>query len=162
MSQPFDGDSTESRGGSVRIRPIGTGRACLIRMNGTFPGETYLIEPGAELVVGRGAGNDMRLPFPDISRLHARLKCSKSGKVELADLGSTNGTFVNGQKRLYRVLREGDKVQFGETSLFRFAFHDEVDEQFQSRLIGADLPEGPNWKIRAPLPRYSQPYRDQT
>ena len=139
MTAPFDGDSTDSRAGRIRIRPVGTGRACLIRMSGSFLGETFLIEPGTELVVGRGAGNDMRLPFPDVSRVHARLTCSRSGKVELSDLGSTNGTFVNGQKRLYRVLREGDKIQFGETSLFRFAFHDEVDEEFQTRLFGTPL-----------------------
>lgn len=132
----FDGDRTDTQGGSVRIRPVGQGRPCLIMMTGAFPGETYLIEPGAELTIGRGAGNDIRLPYGDVSRVHARMKCSASGKVEVIDLGSTNGTFVNGRRQLYRVLREGDKIQFGEGTVFRFAFHDELDEEFQRRLFG--------------------------
>ena len=137
MSSSEDFESTDTRRGRIRVRPIGEGRACLIRMTGAFLGETFLLEPGLELTIGRGSGNDIRLPYTDVSRVHARLSCGKSGKVELMDLGSTNGTFVNGRPQLYRMLREGDKIQFGETTVFRFAFHDEVDEEFQTRLFGA-------------------------
>ena len=133
---PFDSESTDAQLGRIRIRPSGQSRACLIMLAGAFPGETYLLEPTRELTIGRSAGNDVRLPYNDISRVHAKAKCSASGKVEIIDLGSTNGTYVNGRRQLYRVLREGDKLQFGEKTVFRFAFFDEVDEQFQSRLIG--------------------------
>jgi diguanylate cyclase (GGDEF)-like protein len=105
-------------------------------MRGPFPGETFILEPRTEITIGRGAGNDVRLPFTDISRLHAKAKCSASGKVEITDIGSTNGTYINGRRQLYRVLREGDKIQFGENVVFRFAFSDEVDEEFQARLFG--------------------------
>jgi diguanylate cyclase (GGDEF)-like protein len=135
-SEPFDGDSTASRGGQIRIRPVGKSRACLIMMTGAFPGETYLLEPNAELVIGRAPGCDIRIRGSDVSRVHAKVQSSASGRVEMIDLGSTNGTFVNGKRQLYRVLREGDKIQFGEKTVFRFAFHDEVDEEFQARLLG--------------------------
>lgn len=134
---PFDGDSTERQAGRIRIRPRGESRACLIQMVGPFPGETISLERGKEIAVGRAPGCDIRLPFGDISRIHAKASCSASGKVEIIDLGSTNGTYVNGRRQLYRVLREGDKIQFGERSVFRFAFLDEVDEEFQTRLFGA-------------------------
>jgi two-component system cell cycle response regulator len=133
----FDGDSTETQSGRLRIRPRGESRACLIQMVGPFPGETIALERGKEITVGRAPGCDIRLPFGDVSRVHAKAKCSASGKVEIIDLGSTNGSYVNGRKQLYRVLREGDKIQFGEKTLFRFAFLDEVDEEFQTRLFGA-------------------------
>lgn len=144
MATHFDGDSTATGKGPTRVRPVGAGRACLIRLTGAFPGETFLVEPGQELTIGRGSGNDIRLPFTDVSRVHARLTCGKSGKVEMMDMGSTNGTFINGQRRLYRMLRDGDKIQFGETTLFRFAFHDEVDEEFQTRLFGAPFLDRPS------------------
>ena len=134
---PFDGDSTDMQAGRIRIRPRGESRACFIQMVGPFPGETFAIDRGKEIHVGRAPTCDIRLPSSDISRVHAKAKCSASGKVELIDLGSTNGTYVNGRRQLYRVMREGDKIQFGERSLFRFAFLDEVDEEFQTRLLGA-------------------------
>jgi diguanylate cyclase (GGDEF)-like protein len=135
VAQPFDGESTDAQR-RIRIRPVGQGKPCLILMTGGFPGETFLLNPSTEVTVGRGPTNHIRLPHGDVSRVHAKAACSASGKVEITDLGSTNGTYVNGQRQLYRVLREGDKIQFGEKSVFRFAFHDEVDEEFQARLFG--------------------------
>ncbi len=134
---PFDGDSTDTQAGRHRIRPRGQSRACLIMMNGPFPGETFALERGREITVGRAPGCEVRLPHGDVSRVHAKAKCSESGKVELMDLGSTNGTYVNGRRQLYRVLRDGDKIQFGERTVFRFAFLDDVDDEFQTRLFGA-------------------------
>lgn len=134
--EPFDGESTDTRGVRLRIRPVGESRACLIMMTGAFPGETYVLAPNAELTIGRAAGCEIRIRGGDVSRVHAKVKASASGKVEMIDLGSTNGTYVNGKRQLYRVLREGDKIQFGEKTVFRFCFHDEVDDEFQSRLLG--------------------------
>lgn len=138
-SEAFDGDSTDAQGGRIRIRRIGRGKPCLIMIAGAFPGETYVLEPGSELTIGRAPGNDIRLCYTDVSRVQARVKVSGSGKVEMIDLGSTNGTFVNGRRQLYRALREGDKIQFGEKSVFRFAFYDELDQEFQQRLFGCPV-----------------------
>lgn len=132
----FDGERTDAHEAPLRIRPVGQGQPCLVMLDGAFPGETWLVEAGRELSVGRAPGCDIRIPQGDISRVHAKLKSSSSGKVDLIDLGSTNGTFVNGRRQLYRVLREGDKIQFGERTIFRFTFHDELDEEFQRRLFG--------------------------
>lgn len=139
MSRTFDGDSTDTQSGRIRIRRVGKGKPCLIMLNGAFPGETYVLEPNGEFTVGRSAGNDIRLRYGDVSRVQARIKVSGSGKVEMIDLGSTNGTFVNGRRQLFRALREGDKIQFGEKTVFRFGFYDELDRDFQERLFGASI-----------------------
>src|SRR5919199_444474 len=71
-------------------------------------GEQRYVE--RETRIGRGAGNDIRLDHPTISRDHALIRRLDGGYV-ISDLGSTNGTFVNGQ-RVYapRPLSGGDRV----------------------------------------------------
>jgi len=71
------------------------------------------------LVIGRQAGCDLVLPSPLVSREHARLYCEAS-RVSIEDLGSTNGTFVNGRRLDQRTaLREGDRVTIAS---FAFLF----------------------------------------
>jgi ABC-type multidrug transport system ATPase subunit len=71
----------------------------------------------ASLVIGRNPEADIALQAPIVSWQHARLDLTEQGHV-LTDLGSTNGTYVNGQ-RLERpcLLREGDVVQIGPFTL---------------------------------------------
>lgn len=69
---------------------------------------------GEEIILGRAAqGSTVRLPERDVSRRHARFTCS-NGAVWIEDLGSSNGTRVNGERiQTKRRLREGDLVQLG-------------------------------------------------
>lgn len=82
-------------------------------------GTTFAIPPGAS-IVGREVGLAIPLPSADtVSRRHAEIDRS-GGQVALRDLGSTNGTFVNGQRLTEaRLLEPGDEVQFGAVR-FRF------------------------------------------
>ena len=73
----------------------------------------------ARVDVGRGADNDLTLPFPTVSTRHARLLADSSG-CRILDLGSANGTFVNGDElpvKEERALRDGDVVQIGPFTL---------------------------------------------
>jgi hypothetical protein len=73
--------------------------------------------PRGELLVGRGAGCYLRIDDPDVSRLHLRLRVGASS-VTIEDLGSTNGTYVNGQPlRGVQELRDGDEITLGARSL---------------------------------------------
>jgi ABC-type multidrug transport system ATPase subunit len=69
------------------------------------------------LFIGRDPKADISLPAPIVSWQHARLDLTEEGHV-LADLGSTNGTFVNGQRLAQPcLLQEGDIVQIGPFTL---------------------------------------------
>ncbi len=77
-------------------------------------GETYTIDE--ELTVGRGAGCAVVLPDDTfVSQVHARV-FTRGSDPYLEDLGSTNGTTLNGEAVTEPTrLRRGDRVQFGET-----------------------------------------------
>ncbi len=79
--------------------------------SGVPPGTTYVLRSGA--VVGRRPGSDIFLNDTFMSGEHARLTLHE-GRWWVADLGSTNGTFVNGA-RIDRPtpLSDGDEVRFG-------------------------------------------------
>ena len=73
--------------------------------------------------LGREAGNDIALPYSWVSRKHAMIQVEENGNHNLIDLGSANGTFVNG-RRIYTptALKNGDIIRIGNTSL---SFHQE-------------------------------------
>ena len=78
-------------------------------------GRTYPLSIGST-VIGRGDQANLRLPDVGISRRHARLDYD-GAQVVLTDLGSTNGTMVNGQRVSAVALNPGDMVQLGTTTL---------------------------------------------
>lgn len=78
-------------------------------------------------VVGRGADSDLRINDPGVSRRHCEFRKSPEGVV-LSDLGSTNGTTVNGRQVSRTVLHGGERITVGGTTLV-----------FQA---GADAPNG--------------------
>jgi hypothetical protein len=84
-----------------------------VMRSGPTPGATYPLE-GDQLIIGRDAVNAVAINDAEVSRKHARLTF-QGGKYVLEDLGSTNGTFVNGQRLVSStVLKSGDVVSLGE------------------------------------------------
>ena len=77
-------------------------------------GDTYPL--GEELTVGRGGGCGVVIPDDQfVSTVHARL-FRRGDDLLVEDLGSRNGTFVNGERVVAPTrLRRGDRVQFGQT-----------------------------------------------
>ena len=67
-------------------------------------------------ILGRGTDCDLRLVDPGVSRHHVELRV-EDGEVVLVDLGSTNGTFVNGQPVRRVTLTDGTQVMLGRTTL---------------------------------------------
>jgi pSer/pThr/pTyr-binding forkhead associated (FHA) protein len=70
------------------------------------------LEEGACYRIGRDKATDIPLPSTHVSRLHAEITWEK-GHWVIGDLGSRNGTFVNGERVFKRALREGDKIAIG-------------------------------------------------
>ncbi len=90
-----------------------------VMRSGPTPGATYSLE-GDQLTIGRDSNNGVVINDAEISRKHARLTF-QGGKYVLEDLGSTNGTFVNGQRLAGPVvLKSGDVVAFGEQIVLMF------------------------------------------
>jgi hypothetical protein len=84
-----------------------------VMRSGPDAGKTYRLE-ASEIIVGRDAGNTVAINDAEVSRKHARLSLHGTAYV-IQDLGSTNGTFVNGQRITgSQVLNVGDTVSFGE------------------------------------------------
>jgi pSer/pThr/pTyr-binding forkhead associated (FHA) protein len=85
----------------------------LIMRSGPTPGKVFQLK-GDEVFIGRDVGNDIVINDAEISRRHARLAMQAGGYI-LEDLGSTNGTAVNGERLTSRhVMREGEILSFGE------------------------------------------------
>jgi pSer/pThr/pTyr-binding forkhead associated (FHA) protein len=96
---------------------MGTLAARFEVVSGKAAGMSILVED--ELLIGRQADGAGRLAEDDeISRNHARVTVDASGLYAVEDLGSTNGTFVNGQRVSgSRTLEVGDTIELGQTKL---------------------------------------------
>jgi pSer/pThr/pTyr-binding forkhead associated (FHA) protein len=86
-------------------------------ISGVAPGSTLVVED--ELIIGRHATGAGRLSKDEeISRQHARISREATGNYAIEDLGSSNGTFVNGLRiQSPRVLALGDSIETGATTL---------------------------------------------
>ncbi|PJF24799.1 MAG: hypothetical protein CUN53_16015, partial [Phototrophicales bacterium] len=94
-------------------------RASLIMTHGPQPGQTF---PLVDLIitVGRDLANDIVIQDPEISRRHARMRRWKHG-YSIEDVGSTNGTSVNGQSVTEpRLLRPNDRLKIGTNVQFQY------------------------------------------
>jgi uncharacterized protein YkwD len=73
-----------------------------------------------EVAIGSASGNDLVIGNPTVSRRHAKI-ARHHNRTRLADLGATNGTYVNGRRISEPVdLNDGDELRFG-AAIFRFA-----------------------------------------
>jgi len=112
-------------------------RPYLIVLAGPNVGEMFAIE-GAESFVGRGMDASIRLQDDSISRKHARLVIADKD-VRIEDLGSANGTLLNGQPVKTAALQDGDKIQLGATTILKFTYHDKLEVEFQQQMYDAAL-----------------------
>ncbi|MBW8838458.1 MAG: FHA domain-containing protein [Gemmatimonadetes bacterium] len=83
------------------------------RLVSTDGDQVFELKRGAALTVGRALSSDVALLDPTVSRRHASLVADESG-IELNDLGSSNGTFVNGARVEHARLAAGDVLTFGK------------------------------------------------
>jgi ABC-type multidrug transport system ATPase subunit/pSer/pThr/pTyr-binding forkhead associated (FHA) protein len=91
----------------------------------------------ASLTIGRDRVNDIVLPHPVVSRKHARItRTGGDGEYKIEDLGSTNGTFVNGKRVVEpRTLYRGDSIHIGPIKLiFEVEKLTAIDESLDLRL----------------------------
>jgi pSer/pThr/pTyr-binding forkhead associated (FHA) protein len=81
------------------------------------PEKTFRLLPGTVRTMGRAAGADFILDVALVSRVHCRFTAMPDGGLEVRDLESTNGTFVNGERTEVARLTSGDRVQIGRVEV---------------------------------------------
>lgn len=98
--------------------------AMLILQRGAEAGRRWPLDRSRPLTIGRDEGCDIHLPDRQVSRLHARV-CWSGDHYQVEDLGSKNGTHVNGQEvssKMACTLQDGDELQIALR--FKLAFVD--------------------------------------
>src|SRR3990170_6364462 len=77
---------------------------------------TFRLPPGAVKTIGRSTGAEFIVEAALVSRLHCQLTATVDA-LQVKDLGSTNGTFVNGKRVRAAELRVGDRLSVGRLEL---------------------------------------------
>jgi len=107
-------------------------RACLVQYSGSSLGRRYILE-SQEVTIGRAPTTGIVIPESSVSREHA--KCvTNANRVEIVDLNSSNGTFVNDTRvSAPTALRDGDIIRLGSI-LLKFFAHDNIDNVFHDKI----------------------------
>jgi len=100
-----------------------SGQLVLRFISGKYQGGEFPLQEGVKVVVGRSSDLDMVLVEEMVSRRHAHIEM-RTGIVYVEDLGSTNGTFVNGERVEKASLTEGDRLLIGTSILKLVAVED--------------------------------------
>jgi two-component system, cell cycle response regulator len=127
----------ETLHGMNRIGPDFERRPALVFLRGELFAVPIPLERDV-VVLGRALEADVRVNDARASRLHARISTERdliTGEIKyrLTDLGSTNGTMLNGVPVMEAFLKDGDKLLIGE-HLLRFDLLDEIDQEFQRQI----------------------------
>jgi hypothetical protein len=101
-------------------------------ISGKYQGGEFPIVPDKQILIGRSSDLDMVLVEDMVSRKHARIQ-TQGDQIWIEDLGSTNGTFVNGEKIKRARLKEGDRVLIGTSILKVIAGDAPKDEKDAKR-----------------------------
>jgi diguanylate cyclase (GGDEF)-like protein len=109
----------------------------MIVLCGGIPGAMLTLAQGPNWI-GRASDNSLQFPEHSISRHHALVRVNPDGPVTLTDLGSTNGTFLNGQRidpDLPVPLEDGDRIRVGSLVVVKYVRPDPYEEQFQKEMF---------------------------
>lgn len=112
-------------------------RATLTIVTGPDTGRS--ISLGPDVTIGRGRQCEIPLDDPSISRTHTRIFLAPDGVRWLVDLGSRNGTFVDGYRVDRHQLRDGDRLQLGPAVQFRYAVTDDDEERLLRELYESSV-----------------------
>lgn len=115
--------------------------ACLVVLQGTDVGSVIPVHDEV-VVIGRSDECTAVLGGDGISRMHARVLVHRDGRVTIQDLGSTNGTFVEGERISEAELHPGDKVLLGRETVLKFVYQDHVDELYHREIYNSAIRDG--------------------
>lgn len=109
--------------------------AVLIVMTGPTAGQSIELDSRPSWLLGRSTDSDVVLQDASVSRSHCKvLKSTGKDEWEFEDLGSSNGSFLNGDRVTEGKLQNGDRLQLGTNTVLKFVVQDEVEAAFQKEL----------------------------
>jgi diguanylate cyclase (GGDEF)-like protein len=112
--------------GDDRVTSVGASdrpaTPCIVHISDTLADTVYRLSADKELKIGRAPENDVCIRDQSISQRHARVVLTPAGAVFVEDLGSTNGTYVNGEKVVRHALWDGDKIHIGPRHMLKFCY----------------------------------------
>ena len=113
-------------------RPSRKGDSCLVVIYGPELGRRITLAQ-AVYEIGRSSKSDLSLDQESVSRHHARITRSGTDRWVIADLGSTNGTYVNDRPVTEHVLNDGDQVKIGR-SILKFMTGDNIETSYHEEI----------------------------
>ena len=114
----------------------------IVMRSGPIPGSSFYLER-TEVTLGRDLSNDIPVPDQEISRRHARFLTRTDG-VYIEDLGSTNGTFLNGVRiSSPQRLNNGDLITLAEATVMSFEWPDQAKTPTYSAYPAAEAMPAP-------------------
>jgi len=124
------------------------GQYQLTMRSGPNPGTVYALDSD-QISIGRDSSNEIPVNDAEVSRRHSRLTF-QGGKYVLEDMGSTNGTFVNGQRLTGpRVLKSGEVISLGEQIVF---VYEAVDSDPGATMVSPRNAAAPPRPVATPPP----------
>lgn len=116
----------------TQLQEIGIKEPAIHVLGGPSMGEQILLEEG-ESLWGRSQEADVSLQDETISRIHFKI-IVKDKVTVIEDLGSTNGTYVNGKRISRAKLEDNDKIQISSQTVLRFSYVDPIDTDVHRRI----------------------------
>lgn len=124
------------------LKPSRRKRPCLVQYSGDQLGKIYHIEKES-ITIGRSKTEDIVIVEASVSRQHARVNTRGDDTIEVEDLGSSNGTLVNHEKLIGKIiLKDSDFLQIGNV-LFKYCASSNIDALIQDKIYRmATIDEG--------------------
>jgi two-component system cell cycle response regulator len=121
-----------------RVTSQGKEHAFLLVLSGPQLGAIYPLAADRELTVGRRDDADILINDDGVSRRHATLRVDGQNAI-LRDLGSANGTHVDGARVAEALLVNGSRVHIGLQTVLKFIFTDDLEADYQRKLVEGAL-----------------------
>jgi two-component system, cell cycle response regulator len=124
-----------------QMRIAAPSKAYLVVLGGMDMGSVIPIDQ-PRVTLGRGAECSIVLQDESVSRIHAEIVRHETGNAVIRDLGSTNGTFVAGQRVKEAALNQGDKVLLGRRTILKYEIYDQLDATYQKKIYESSTRDG--------------------
>ncbi|MEE8410695.1 MAG: GGDEF domain-containing protein [Myxococcota bacterium] len=122
----------------VPLKEIGTDVVpCLVVISGRQMGQVFPLVNRPDARIGRADDADLCIRDTSISLYHAAVYIDERSRCRVRDLGSTNGTFVNGKRIQDGELVAGDRIQLGKSTVLKLEYHGKMEHELHTQLYDA-------------------------